>query len=123
MPALLVAGSRSPDSGPAALLVGEVTAGTDRSTLLARFVPHANNHPTAKGRQARHDGKPDRQADVQLAQDQPACVSLPYTASSLVMVCSTCGSLSGLEVVTTWRPGLGRQATASHSATRTAPRP
>ena len=52
--------------------------GTDRGTLLTRFVPHANDHPTTKGRQARHDGKADRQADMQLAQNQPACVSLPY---------------------------------------------
>ena len=46
--------------------------------MLTHFVPHANNYPTAKGRQARYDGKPDRQADVQLAQNQSAFVFLPY---------------------------------------------
>jgi hypothetical protein len=46
--------------------------------MITHFVPHTNNYPTAKGRQARHDGKSDCQTDVQLAQDQPAFVLLPY---------------------------------------------
>jgi hypothetical protein len=37
--------------------------------MITHFVPHANNDPTAKSRQARYDGKPDRQANVELAQD------------------------------------------------------
>src|SRR5437764_5991764 len=46
--------------------------------MLAGFLPHAHNNPTAKGGQTGNDGKPHCQADVQLAQNQPACVSLPY---------------------------------------------
>ena len=96
--------------------------------MLARFVPHANNHPTTKGRQARHDGKPDGQADMELAQNQPACVSVPNAicCNGVFHVRLTLRArgrhyiASGVGTPSNCKPFCNTQRTAAVSVTRAA---
>ena len=107
---------------------GSSHRGTAQRTLLARFIPHANNHSSAKGRQARHNGKPDRQTNVQLAQDQPASASLPYAVcwDGVFHVRLTLWArgrdymASGVETPSNCKPFCNTQRTAAVSVTRAA---